>query len=362
MHSNDITSNNNLPKERKVIAFIILKDNIRKNVENTLTYFQKQGVDIKILSGDNPITVSKIMKQINYPHYDKYIDCSTLPNDYYKIKEIVKNNHIFGRVTPYQKQQIIKILKEEKSIGMIGDGVNDILALKEADCSIALNSGIQAAKNVSQIVLIDSDFTKLPEIVNEGRRVINNMLKVSSLYLVKTIYSFLLTVLSILLSFNYPFYPIQLTLIGSLCVGLPSFILALEPNNEKVDKDNLNKVLAFSIPSGITVCINVLLLLLVTKIFHLNIENYKMALVASTGIINLIIINNISKNSTKIAKILLSICGITFTLSLLIFYKILLLPKYNIYILLMIILYFIIDKYLIKYLKIAYENIILKNK
>ena len=127
-------------------------------------------------------------------------------------------------------------------------------------------------------------------------------------------------------------------------------------------KDNLNKVLAFSIPSGITVCINVLLLLLVTKIFHLNIENYKMALVASTGIINLIIINNISKNSTKIAKILLSICGITFTLSLLIFYKILLLPKYNIYILLMIILYFIIDKYLIKYLKIAYENIILKNK
>ena len=120
------------------------------------------------------------------------------------------------------------------------------------------------------------------------------MLKVSSLYLVKTTYSFLLTVLSILLSFNYPFYPIQLTLIGSLCVGLPSFILALEPNNEKVDKDNLKKVFAYSIPSGITVCINVLLLLLVTKIFHLNIENYKMALVASTGIINLIIINNIS--------------------------------------------------------------------
>lgn len=362
MHSNETASNNNLPKERRVIAFIILKDNIRKNVENALTYFQKQGVDIKILSGDNPVTVSKIMKQINYEHYDKYIDCSTLPDDYYKIKEIVKNNHIFGRVTPYQKQQIIKILKEDKSVGMIGDGVNDILALKEADCSIALNSGIQAAKNVSQIVLIESDFTKLPDIVNEGRRVINNMLKVSSLYLVKTTYSFLLTILSILLSFNYPFYPIQLTLIGSLCVGLPSFILALEPNNEKVDKDNLKKVFAYSIPSGITVCINVLLLLLVTKIFHLNIENYKMALVASTGIINLIIINNISKNSTKIAKILLSICGITFILSLLIFYKILLLPKYNIYILLIIILYFIIDKYLIKYLKIAYENIILKNK
>lgn len=146
MHSNETISNNNLPKERRVIAFIILKDNIRKNVENALTYFQKQGVDIKILSGDNPVTVSKIMKQINYAHYDKYIDCSTLPDDYYKIKEIVKNNHIFGRVTPYQKQQIIKILKEDKSIGMIGDGVNDILALKEADCSIALNSGIQAAK------------------------------------------------------------------------------------------------------------------------------------------------------------------------------------------------------------------------
>lgn len=360
MYSSSAISFSDLPEKRKVIAFIILKDNIRKNVQNTLTYFEKQGVDIKILSGDNPFTVSKIMKQIDYPYYDNYIDCTTLPNDYYKLKEIVHEKHIFGRVTPYQKQQIIKILKEDKSVGMIGDGVNDILALKEADCSIALNSGIKAVKSVSQIVLIDSDFTILPDIVNEGRRVINNMLKVSSLYLVKTTYSFLLTVLSIMLSFNYPFYPIQLTFIGSLCVGFPSFILALEPNTEKVDKNNLNKVFSYSIPSGITVCINVLLLLIVTRLFNLNIEDYNMALVASTGIINLIIINNISKNSTKISKILLSICGMVFVLSLFIFYKILLLTKFNIYVLLIIALYFILDMCLIKYLKLAYDSIVLK--
>lgn len=150
----------------------------------------------------------------------------------------MKDTKIFGRVTPVQKRQIISCLQENAKVGMIGDGVNDILALKEADCGIALASGASAARSVSEVVLTDSDFSVLPKIVNEGRRVVNNIERVSSMYLVKTTYSFLLSILSIILSHEYPFYPIQLSLISAICVGIPSFFLALEPNYNKVKKDS----------------------------------------------------------------------------------------------------------------------------
>lgn len=360
MHSKRVDNLKKVPDDSRVIAFIILKDNIRKDIDKSILYLMKEEVDVKILSGDNPYTVCNIMKQINYPYYQDYIDCTKLPTDYYELKEIVNKYHIFGRVTPYQKQLIIKILKENKKVGMIGDGVNDILALKEADCSIALNSGISAIKNVSQIVLIDNDFNKIPKILNEGRRVINNIIKVASLYLVKTIYSFLLTIFSILLFFDYPFYPVQLTLIGILCVGIPSFMLALEPNTKKVSKNILKEIFSYALPSALTVFINVMLLFVLTKIFNGDINNYKMVIVASTGIVNLIVINYISKNSKKLVKFLLMLCGLIFLIALFVFHEVLFLDKYNIYVLMMILVYLEMDIYLIKYLKLIYEKIVFK--
>lgn len=219
-----------------VIGFIIIKDNIRKNAKETLKYFKEQDVKIKIISGDSPSTVSNILKQLEFSDYDKYISGNELPNNYEELLKIVNNYTIYGRVTPYQKQQIIKALKQTSTVGMIGDGVNDILALKEADCGIALASGISAARSVSEVVLTSADFSILPEIVNEGRRVVNNIERVASMYLIKTTYSFILSILSIIISHEYPFYPVQLSLISTICVGLPSFFLALEPNYKKVKK------------------------------------------------------------------------------------------------------------------------------
>ena len=227
----------------KIVAFIILKDNVRDNAKETLEYFKSQNVKIKIISGDNPQTVSNILKQLEIDGYDKYISGKDIPDNYNDLLKIVNDYVIFGRVTPYQKQAIIKALKESNTVGMIGDGVNDILALKEADCGIALASGISAARSVSEVVLTESDFAVLPSIVNEGRRVVNNIERVASMYLIKTVYSFLISILCIVLSYEYPFFPVQLSLISAICVGLPSFFLALEPNYNKVKKGFIIKVL-----------------------------------------------------------------------------------------------------------------------
>lgn len=197
--------NNEIPSDVKVIAFIIIKDNVRLNAKETLDYFRNQDVDIKIISGDNPRTVSNIMKSLEFSNYDKYIEGNSLPDDYNELIKIVNNYTIFGRCTPKQKQNIIKALKEKNTVGMIGDGVNDILALKESDCGIALATGISAARSVSEVVLTTEDFSVLPKIVDEGRRVVNNIERVSSMFLVKTIYSFVLSILVVILSCTYPF-------------------------------------------------------------------------------------------------------------------------------------------------------------
>ncbi|MGN1311839.1 MAG: HAD-IC family P-type ATPase, partial [Bacilli bacterium] len=176
----------------EVLGFIVIKDNIRDNAGDTLRYFKEQGVEIKIISGDNPSTVSNILKQLDFEGYDRYIEGKDLPNDYEELISAVQDKTIFGRMTPVQKQMVIKALKENNTVSMIGDGVNDILALKEADCGIALGGGVSAARSVSDVVLKTDDFSVLPSIVNEGRRVVNNIERVASMYLIKTTYSFLL--------------------------------------------------------------------------------------------------------------------------------------------------------------------------
>ena len=346
-------------ENNRIIGFIILKDNIRANAKETLDYFEDQGVDVKIISGDNPITVSNLLRQINVKDYDKYIDGPSLPEDYNELKKIVNNYMIFGRVTPYQKQLIVKALRENNTVGYIGDGVNDILALKEADCGIALASGISAARSVSEVVLTNSDFSVLTGIVNEGRRVVNNIERVASMYLIKTVYSFLISLLCIIISHEYPFYPIQLSLISAVCVGLPSFFLAIEPNYTKVSKQFLVKVFRNALPSALCVFINVTFLIMFSYIFNINFDVFRFTIVAVTGYINLRLLYMVSKPLTILRKILVYACFIAFYALLIIYRKLFLITNINVWTFVFIILLILSSNYLIDAFINIYDKIIL---
>lgn len=345
--------------KKKVVAFIIIRDNVRNSARETLEYFDKQGVNIKVISGDNPMTVSNILKQLEVADYDKYVSGLDLPSECNNLfRELVLNNKVFGRVTPSQKEMIIKVLKENNTVGMIGDGVNDILALKEADCGIALASGVSAARNVSQVVLTDSDFSVLPSVLNEGRRVVNNIERVSSMYLIKTTYSFLISVLAIILSHEYPFYPVQLSLISAICVGIPSFFLALEPNYNIVKKGFIKKVFRNALPSGICVFINVLFIIMISYIFKLDFDNYRFTIVAVTGYVSLRLLYNVSKPLTLIRKILLLFCFVTFYLLLFIFREYLYVSKLNIMTFVMLAILIFSSNYVTEFLEICYDKIV----
>lgn len=347
-------------KESSVISFIVIKDNIRKNAKETLEYFKKQEVKIKVISGDSPSTVSSILRQLEFQDYDKYISGNELPTNYNELKKEINNYTIYGRVTPYQKQMIIKALKETNTVGMIGDGVNDILALKEADCGIALANGISAAKSVSEVVLTASDFSVLPEIVNEGRRVVNNIERVASMYLIKTIYSFILSVLSIIISHEYPFYPIQLSLISSVCVGIPSFFLALEPNYKKVQKGFIKKVFRNALPSGIVVFANIFFIIMFCSIFQKDFTNYRIIVVTVTGLITLRLLYNICKPLNTSRKILLVFCFLIFFIALIAYPNLFLVTKYNISNIIFIIILSFCDIYVIDFFEEIYDKLILK--
>lgn len=355
-----ITCKNEFDKEtNEIVAFIILKDNVRKNAKETLEYFKEQNVDIKIISGDNPRTVSNILRQLSMDDYDKYISGDKLPEDYDKLKQIVSKYKIYGRVTPYQKQSIIKALKENATVGMIGDGVNDILALKEADCGIALASGISAARSVSEVVLTESDFAVLPHIVNEGRRVVNNIERVASMYLIKTVYSFLISLLCICFGHEYPFYPVQLSLIGVTCVGLPSFFLALEPNYNKVKKGFLVKVFRNAFPSGFCVSINVFFLIMITYIFELDFEMFRLVLVVVTGYLNLRLLYNVSQPLSVFRKILLIFCSLSFVLLLIFFTDFFAIKSYNVMSFIFIVILIYANNYLTMFFEEIYDKIVL---
>lgn len=245
--------------QMEIVALVVISDKIRENAKETLEYFAHQGVNLKIISGDNPLTVSKIAERVGLKNADRYVDATTLDTDE-KIFDAVKQYTIFGRVTPPQKKQIVKALKVQGyTVGMTGDGVNDVMALKEADCSIAMASGSDAARNSSELVLLDSDFSALPSVVAEGRRVVNNINRAASLFLVKTTYSVLLAICMIIMGIETPFEPIQLTYISSILVGFPSFFLAIEPNNSKISGSFLPKVIKTATPAGITITIMIVL-------------------------------------------------------------------------------------------------------
>lgn len=254
--------NKMLPDDIKPVGFILISDKIRTEAPQTLRYFAEQGVTLKVISGDNAVTVSNIAQKAGLPHAENYCDATTLHTDE-EIAGAIEQYSVFGRVTPQQKLKFVQALKDHgHTVAMTGDGVNDVLALKEADCSIAMASGSDAARTVSNLVLLDSNFASMPQVVKEGRRSINNLQRSASLFLQKTIYSTVLGVLFIFLSASYPFEPIQLTFISSITIGIPSFILALEPNNERISGSFLANVLKKSFPSALTMILGVLFLTL----------------------------------------------------------------------------------------------------
>ena len=244
-----------MPEVQSVYGLIALNDEIRNGAQDTLRYFREQGVDLKVISGDNPQTVSRIARQAGLENWDRIIDARELDTPE-KIADACERYTVFGRVTPEQKKQLVTALKEKgHSVAMTGDGVNDIPALKTADCSIAMAGGAEAARHAAQLTLLDSDFTVMPAIVLEGRRVINNITRAASLFLTKTLFSFLLSVFTLFMPGLYPFVPIQLTLISSLTVGIPGFFLALEPSTERVRGSFLKTVLYRALPGGLAVAL-----------------------------------------------------------------------------------------------------------
>ena len=284
-----------LPKDIEYLGMILLTDSIRPQAKQTLQYFKQQGVTVKLISGDNPITVAKIAKHAGLKEYKNYIDCSKLQTDE-ELKKVANQYTIFGRVTPIQKKQLIVALKEQgHTVAMTGDGVNDVIALKEADCSIAIASGSDAARNVSQLVLLDSDFKSMPKILTEGRRTINNIERSATLFLVKTIYSGLLAILFLFLGEAFPFVPIQMSLIGTVTIGLPSFLLALEPNKERIQGKFLKNVVRRAMPVGLTVILNILILTVFNKRGIITEEQYSSMCVIGTGICGIILLFTFAK-------------------------------------------------------------------
>lgn len=239
------------------VGLIVISDCIRPEAPAIFEYFREQHVDIKVVSGDNPVTVSQIAVKAGLEGGEHYIDASTLPEDFEELKSIVEGYSVFGRVRPEQKEQIIRAYQANNNIvGMVGDGVNDVLALKDADCGIAMAAGSDAAKQVAHIVLLDSNFACLKNIVSEGRMIISNIERVSSLYLTKTIYSVFLCIIFILLQRSYPFIPIQLSWISTAAIGLPSFILTLEHTESVSSKGFLRHVLRVALPCALTMVLS----------------------------------------------------------------------------------------------------------
>ena len=253
-----------LYKAEKPLGFILIEDEIRPNVSETFEYFRKNDVSIKVISGDNPAAVSAIAKKAGVIGAENYIDASAFSDE--ELSSAAEKTVVFGRVSPEQKRVIIKALqKSGHTVAMTGDGVNDVLALKDADCSVAMASGAQAASHAAQLVLLDSDFSAMPEVVLEGRRVINNIQRAASIFLMKTMYTFALTATLLFVPFAYPFAPIQMTLIGAVASGIPGVLLALEPNFKRVQKHFLSTVLKRAIIAAATVFIGIMAVLIINE-------------------------------------------------------------------------------------------------
>lgn len=270
-HSSQMADGTELPADLEPVAFLLLADVIREEAPDTLKFFDSQEVDLKVISGDDPVTVSAIAKRAGLKNAESYVDATTLETEE-DVKEAVSKYSVFGRVTPQQKKEMVQALqKQGHTVAMTGDGVNDVLALKEADCSIAMAQGSDAAKNIANVVLLDSNFASMPHIVNQGRRVVNNIRTAASMFLIKTMFSVMLSLLTIFFGNTYPFEPIQMSLISACAVGIPTFLLAQENNYDKIDHTFLRHVFLNAFPAAITISSCVFAIMLVCQnVYHSN--------------------------------------------------------------------------------------------
>lgn len=270
-HSTQMAEETELPENLEPAALLLLTDVIREEAPDTLQFFDSQEVDLKVISGDDPVTVSAIAKRAGLKNAENYVDATTLETEE-QLEEAVAKYSVFGRVTPQQKKEMVQALqKQGHTVAMTGDGVNDVLALKEADCSIAMAQGSDAAKNIANVVLLDSNFASMPHIVNQGRRVVNNIRTAASMFLIKTMFSVMLSLLTIFFGNAYPFEPIQMSLISACAVGIPTFLLAQENNYDKIDHTFLRHVFLNAFPAALTITSCVFAVMLVCQnVYHSN--------------------------------------------------------------------------------------------
>ena len=296
------------------LGYIILTNPIRENARETFSYFKEQGVCVKVISGDNPETVSEVASRAGIEHADQFIDATTLDTDS-KLANALEEYTVFGRVTPKQKQKLVQALqKAGHTVAMTGDGVNDILAMKDADCSVAMASGSEAAAQAAQVVLLDSDFAHMPNVVIEGRRVVNNVQRSAVLFLVKNIFSILLALLSLLISFTYPLEPSQISLISMFTIGFPGFLLALEANKNRIKGHFLKNVLIKALPAGLTDVLAVGALVVCGEVFSLPKNDIATASTMLLSVVGFMILTKISAplNPLKNGIIIFNILGLVF--------------------------------------------------
>lgn len=297
------------------LGFVALANPIRENAVKTFEYFKSQGVAIKVISGDNPRTVSRIAIQAGIESAESFVDAATLDTED-KIADAVNKYTVFGRVTPKQKKQLVKALQAKgHTVAMTGDGVNDILAMKDADCSVAMASGSEAAAQAAQVVLLDSDFAHMPDVVYEGRRVVNNIQRSASLFLVKNIFSLLLSLFSVILMVTYPLEPAQVSLISMFTIGVPGFLLALEQNNDRIKGHFITNVMLKALPGGLTDVIAVGALVVCGEVFCISDASIGTIATLVLSVVGFMILFKISEplNGMKYAVIIGNIAGLVFS-------------------------------------------------
>lgn len=315
-HTNLKIKGEEVPKNACAIAIIVIQDHIREEASDTIKYFKRNGVQIRVISGDNPLTVSYIAKRVGIDNAEKYISLEGLTDD--EVRDIANDYTIFGRVTPTQKKILVETFRKNKhTVAMTGDGVNDILALKEADCAIAMASGSEATRYVSHLVLMDSNFANMPKVVNEGRRVINNIQKTSTLFLVKTMFAICLTIMYLILKEEYIFVPSNLSMIEWFAIGVPAFFIALQPNTNQVKGKFIINVIKSTIPGALTVLIFHLILLslrdgIITEYAQFGAMNeYKTLAILVTSMVSMIVLYKVCKpfNLLRVTAFTISIIG-----------------------------------------------------
>lgn len=297
------------------LGFVALANPIRENAVKTFEYFKSQGVAIKVISGDNPRTVSRIAIQAGIESAESFVDAATLDTED-KIADAVNKYTVFGRVTPKQKKQLVKALQAKgHTVAMTGDGVNDILAMKDADCSVAMASGSEAAAQAAQVVLLDSDFAHMPDVVYEGRRVVNNIQRSASLFLVKNIFSLLLSLFSVILMVTYPLEPAQVSLISMFTIGVPGFLLALEQNKDRIKGQFITNVMLKALPGGLTDVIAVGALVVCGEVFCISDASIGTIATLVLSVVGFMILFKISEplNGMKYAVIIGNIAGLVFS-------------------------------------------------